>query len=329
MKRRKFIAGLGWAAAAWPLTVRAQQRAMPVIGFLHGGREAANRRNVGAFRQGLLEAGYFEGRNVAIEFRWANLQFGQLPMLANDLVHRQVAVIVAAGGFGAVQAAMSATSAIPIVSANGLDLVKYGFAASLNRPDGHITGMTVLGADLMGKRLGLLHELLPHATTFAFLASGARDPVSEDMKLDVLSAASTIGLQAFVVAAGSERAFAAAFATIVERGAAALIVGDYTVLGNNGDKIVALAAQHKIPAIYPAPGYVRGGGLMSYGADIVTTFREVALQYVGPILKGSNAAELPIQQATRFELTINLKAAMGLGLEIPPTLLALADVVIE
>jgi putative ABC transport system substrate-binding protein len=257
------------------------------------------------------------------------LQFAQLPMLVSDLVHRQAAVIVAAGGFGAVQAAMRATSAIPIVSANGFDPVKYGFAASLNRPGGNITGMTVLGADLMGKRLGLLHELLPHATTFAFLASGARDPVSEDMKRDVISAANSVGLHVFVISAGSERAFAAAFATVVERGASALIVGDYAVLGNNGSRIVALAAQHKIPAIYPAPGYVRGGGLMSYGADIVTTFRQVALQYVGPILKGSNAAELPIQQATKFELAINLKAAMGLGLEIPPMLLALADEVIE
>jgi putative ABC transport system substrate-binding protein len=257
---------------AWSVglrAARAQQPAVPVIGFLNGSREAANRRSVAAFRQGLLEAGFVESRNVAIEFRWANLQFAQLPMLANDLVHRQTAVIVAAGGFGAVRAAMGATSAIPIVSANGLDLVKYGFAASLNRPGCNITGMTVLGADLMGKRLGLLHELLPHATTFAFLTSGAQDPVSEDMKLDVLSAASTVGLHVSVISAGSERAFAAAFATIVERGAAALIVGDYAVLGNYGGKIVALAAQHKIPAIYPGPGYVRGGGLMSYGADIV------------------------------------------------------------
>jgi putative ABC transport system substrate-binding protein len=327
MRRREFIAALG-GAAAWPLAARAQQPPMPVIGFLHTGREAANRRTVASLRQGLLEAGYVEGRNVTIEFRWANFQIPQLPMPVNDLVHRQAAVIVAAGGFDSVQAAMRATSAIPIVSTNGFDLVKYGFAKSLNRPGGNITGMTVLSADLMGKRVGLLHELLPDATTFAFLAGPSRGPVSEDQKNDALSAANTVGLDVFVISVGSERGLAAAFATLVERGASALIVGSYQVLLDYGRAIVALAAQHKIPAIYPAPGYVQGGGLMSYGADIGMA-RQVALQYVGPILKGSNAAELPIQQATEFKLAINLNTAKALGLTIPPNLLAIADEVIE
>jgi putative tryptophan/tyrosine transport system substrate-binding protein len=222
MRRRDFIAGLGGAAAMWPLAARAQQPKVPVIGFLHSGSPVnTNARNitfsVAQFREGLKEAGYVEGKNVAIEFRWANLQIAQMPMLANELVQRQAAVIVAGGGSDAVRAAKSATSTIPIVSANGFDLVKYGYAASLNRPGGNITGVTVLSADLNGKRVGLLHDLLPHATTFAFLSNGSKTPPSPDMENDALSAASTIGLQAFVIAAGSQRAIDAAFATLVER----------------------------------------------------------------------------------------------------------------
>jgi len=335
MRRREFIAGLG-VAAAWPIAARAQQRKMPVIGFLHSGSPGVLRGAVAEFREGLKEAGYVEGQNVAIEFRWANLQFGQLPMLAKDLIHHQAAVIVAAGGSGAVQAAKSATSTIPIVSANGFDLVKYGYAASLNRPGGNITGVTVLGADLNGKRVGLLHELLPQATTFAFLSSGSRSPPSPDMENDALSAARTIGLQAFVVTPGGcrcsartarERGFETAFASLVERKASALIVGDYAVFAYSGNKIVELAAHHKIPAIYPGSGYVRRGGLMSYGSSL--SFRQVAVQYVGPILKGAKPADLPIQQATKFDFVINLKTAKALNLEIPPSMLAITDEVIE
>jgi putative tryptophan/tyrosine transport system substrate-binding protein len=327
MRRREFIAFLG-GAAAWPLAAPAQQREMAVIGFLHRGSESRNRRGVATFRQGLLEAGYVEGRNIAIEFRWANLQFAQLPTLANDLVHRQVAVIVAAGGIGTVQAAKSATSTVAIVSVNGFDLVKYGFAESLNRPGGNVTGITVLGADLMAKRVGLLHDLLPRATTFAFLSDGSTSPVSEDMKNDMLSAARMIGLEAFVVSAGDKRTFATAFATLAEREASGLIVGDH-IFSQNAKKIASLAAQHKIPAIYPVASYARVGGLMSYGADIATAFRQVAIRHVGPILKGAKAADLPIEQATKFELVINRKAAAGLGVEIPPALLIQADEVIE
>jgi len=325
MRRREFIAGLG--TAAWPLAARAQQPAMPVIGFLHAGSPGEFRGGVAELREGLKEAGYVEGKNVAIEVHSANLQFAKLPVLANDLVRRQVAVIIAAGGLDAAQAARSATSTIPIVVANGFDLVKYGFAESLNRPGGNITGVTALSIDLMGKRVGLLHELLPHATTFAFLSSGSRAPASEDQKNDALSAASAIGLQAFVVTAGSERAFKTAFVTLNERQASALVVGSYAVFGNNANKIVAMAAQHKIPAIYPGPGYARRGGLMSYGSSI--SFRQLAVQYVGPILKGAKPADLPIQQATKFEFVVNLKTAEALGLTVPPTLLALADEVIE
>jgi len=326
IRRRDFIAGLG-GAVAWPLAARAQQQALPVVGFLHSGSSGAFGGAVAGLREGLKEAGYLEGKNVTIEARWANLQFAQLSMFANDLVHRQPAVIIAAGGLDSVQAAKSATSTIPIVAANGFDLVKYGYAASLNQPGGNITGVTVLGADLNGKRVGLLHELVPHATTFAFLSSGSRSPVSEDMKNDVLSAASMIGLQCFAVAAGSERAFETAFTTLVERQASALVVGDYAVFLNNSNKIAAMAAQHKIPAIYSWSGFVRSGGLMSYGSSI--SFRQVAVQYVGPILKGTNPADLPIQQPTKFEFVINSKTAKALGLTIPPNLLALADEVIE
>jgi putative tryptophan/tyrosine transport system substrate-binding protein len=329
MNRREFIAGLGAAASlsAWPLVAEARQPALPVIGFLHPGSPGASRGAVAELKEGLIEAGYIEGKNVTIVTRWANLQFAQLSMLANELVERQAAVIIAAGGLDSVQAAQSATSTIPIVAANGFDLVRYGFAGSLNRPGGNITGVTVLGADLNEKRVGLLHELLPHATTLAFLSSGSRSPVSEDMKNDVLSAASAIGLQGFAVAAGNERAFEAAFATLVHRQASALVVGDYAVFLNNANKIAAIAAQHKIPAIYSWSGFVRSGGLMSYGSSI--SFRQVAVQYVGPILKGAKPADLPIQQPTKFELVINLKAAIALGIDVPASLLAIADEVIE
>jgi putative tryptophan/tyrosine transport system substrate-binding protein len=286
------------------------------------------RGGVAELREGLKEAGYVEGKNVAIEVHSANLQFAKLPVLANDLVHRQVAVIIAAGGLDAAQAARSATSTTPIVVTNGgFDLVKYGFAESLNRPGGNITGVMELSIHLMGKRVGLLHELLPDTTTLAFLSSGSRVPASEDQKNDALSAASAIGLQAFVVTAGSERAFETAFVTLIERQASALVVGSYAVFGNNANKIVAMAAQYKIPAIYPGSSYVRRGGLMSYGSII--SFRQLAVQYVAPILKGAKPADLPIQQATKFELAINLKTAKALGLTVPPTLLALADEVIE
>jgi putative ABC transport system substrate-binding protein len=309
---------------------------MPVIGFLHSGSPGVLKGAVAEFREGLKDAGYVEGQNFAVEFRWANLQFGQLPTLAKDLVHRQAAVIVAAGGADAVRAAKSATSTIPIVSANGFDLVKYGYAASLNRPGGNITGVTGFSTDLNGKRVGLLHELLPDATTFAFLSSGSRSFPSPDMENEALSAARTIGLQSFVVAPGGcrcsaktarERGFETAFATLVERKASALVVGDYAVFAYSGNKIVELAAHHKIPAIYPGSGYVRRGGLMSYGSSI--SFRQVAVQYVAPILKGAKPADLPIQQATKFDFVINLKTANALNLEIPPAMLAIADEVIE
>jgi len=307
---------------------------MPVIGVLTSGSTltsgSANTSDEEwvQFLEGLKEAGYIEGKNVAIEIRAANGQSAQLPVLAKDLVDRQVAVIITVGGIQAVRAAKSATSMIPIVSVNGFDLVKYGYAASLNRPGGNITGVTALSDQtLMGKQVGLLHELLPRATTFGYLAGWLGDPMSDDMKNEVLSAASKMGLQAFVVTAASEPALAAAFATLVEHQASALVVGDY--YWKREAEIVALATQHRVPAIYPGSEYVRVGGLMSYGSNIVTTPRQVAVQYVGPILKGAKPADMPIQQPTKFEFVINLKTAKALGLTVPDTLLALADEVIE
>jgi putative ABC transport system substrate-binding protein len=257
VRRREFIAGLG--AAAWPLASRAQQPALPVIGILHAGSPGMIWDDIDEFRELLKKAGYVEGQNVAIEFRWANWERAQLFRLANDLVQRNVVVIIAAGGIGAVQAAKSATSTIPILAVTGSDLVKDGFAASLNRPGANITGVTALSIDLMGKQVGLLHELLPHAATFAFLW----DRLSDDGTNDVLSAASSIGLQAFVVIDGGAPPFEAAFATLVERRAPALLVRDTAEVARNAKKLVARAAQHKIPTIYPGSEIVRVGGLMS------------------------------------------------------------------
>jgi putative ABC transport system substrate-binding protein len=262
MRRREFIAGLG-SAAAWPVVARAQQPAIPVIGYLYFGRSEPHTRSVTAFRQGLAEAGYVEGRNVEIEFRWANLQSAQLPTLADDLVRRQVTVIVATGGLQTALAAKAATSMIPIVSIDGFDLVKYGLVTSLNRPGGNITGVTYLGADLGGKRLSLLHELVPQVMTVAYLSGSLSGSVAGDMRDEIVAAAGALGLQVVVLAPRSDRDFEATFATLVKRQAAALIVGQFSFLSNNGGKIRALAMRHKIPAIYPNSGFVRGGGLMS------------------------------------------------------------------
>jgi putative ABC transport system substrate-binding protein len=326
MRRREVITLLGGAATAWPLAARAQ---LPVIGYLYGGRPERHKRNVAAFRQGLAEAGYVEGRNVQIEFRWANLQFAQLPTLADDLVRRQVALIVAAGGLQTALAAKAATSTIPIVSVDGFDLVKYGLVASLNRPGGNITGVTYLGADLGGKRLGLLHELVPQATTVAYLAGSSGGSLPDDMRNDLIEAARTVRLQVVVLVPKSDRDFGATFATLVKRQATALIVGQFAFLSNNRDKILPLAARHKIPAIYPQSSYVRAGGLMSYGVDDASSFRQAAVLHVAQILKGTKPADLPVMQPTKFELVFNLNTAKTLGLEIPPMLLALADEVIE
>jgi putative tryptophan/tyrosine transport system substrate-binding protein len=327
MRRREFIAGLG--AVITPAVARAQPSVIPVIGYLYGGRHEPHTRMVTAFRQGLTDAGFVEGRNVEIEFRWANLQSERLPTLADELVRRQVVVIVATGGLQTALAAKAATSKIPIVSIDAYDLVKYGLVTSLNRPGGNVTGVTYLGSDLGGKRLSLLHELVPQVTTVAYLTGSLAGSVARDMRDEIVAAAGALGLQVIVLAPRNDRDFDATFATLVKNQAGALIVGQFSFLSNNGGKIRSLAMRHNIPAIYPNAGYVRAGGLMSYGVDDATSYRQAAAIHVARILKGAKPAELPVMQATKFDLALNLNTAKALGLTIPETLLATADEVIQ
>ena len=331
--RREFITLLGGTAAALPLAARAQQPGgRPVIGFLGFSSPAQNTDNVAAFRQGLAEAGYVDDRNVTIEFRWANIENRLLPGLVADLVRRQAVVIVASGAISAALAAKAATSTIPIVFVNGGDPVKYGLVASLNRPGGNITGITLLNLGMGGKRLSLLRDVVPHATTVAYLSPNPRILTYEDQRSDILAGARALGQQVIVAEAGSDLDFEPAFTTFVERGAAALVVAAiplFSGVQRNRDKILQLAARHKIPAIYPGRADAVGGGLMSYGADVVGIHRQLGAQYVAQILKGAKPADLPVQQPTKFELVINLRTAKALGLEIPRTLLVQADEVIE
>jgi len=322
MRRREFIALLGGgAAAASPLGARAQQPAMPVIGFLDPGSPETAR--VDGFRQALADAGYVEGRNVAIEFRWANTQLERLRALAEDLVKHRVAVIVASGGVGAALAAKAATSTIPIVLAGGADPVHYGLVARTDRAE-----TTLILNELAGKRLTLQTALVPQEMTVAYLV-GDQQAYEREAQLtsDLLAVARELGRQVIVLECRSTSDFDSAFATLVERRAGALLVSAFPLAFNNRDKILALAAHHQIPAMYPQSPYAYEGGLMSYFA--VVTLRQVVVDYVAPILKGAKPADLPIQQPTKFRLVINLKTAKALGVTIPDKLLALADEVIE
>jgi putative ABC transport system substrate-binding protein len=282
---------------------------------------------VSAFRQGLKQSGYVEGQNVAIEYRWAENQNDRLPELAIDLVRRQVAVLVSAGGAPSALAAKGATSTIPIVLVFGSDPVKLGLVASLSRPGGNVTGVTFITTELMAKRLDLLRELIPQANTVAYLAD-LRSIAGEDMLRDMQAAASTLKLQLAVMEARNDRDFEPAFAAFIERQASALVVGASSLFDSNRDKLVALAARHKLPAIYQAREYVSDGGLMSYGASYADAFRLGGL-YVGQILKGVNPGDLPVEQSVRIETVINLKTAKALDLEVPLSLLIRADELIE
>ena len=327
MKRREFITLLG-SAAAWPLAARAQQQqAMPVIGFLGLGSPRPMERMVAAFRQGLAKAGYVEGQNVAIEFRWADFsQSARLPALAAELVHRQVAVIFTGGFGGPAFAAKAATSTIPIVFAYGGDPVKGGLVASLSHPGGNVTGVTAINAELVSKWLSLAGDLVPQATTVGFLSGDSSYLAYEDRKSQILAAARALGRQVIILETRSDLDYEAAFKTLVQREAGALIVGPSPF--RNTNEILALAARYKIPTIYPRRDYVEAGGLMSYAADYADTFRQAGV-YTGRILAGAKPADLPVMLATKFELVINLKTAKALGLEISPTLLATAHEVIE
>ena len=327
MRRRDFLSTIGSAAAVWPLAARGQQPAMPVIGFLHNASPAQMGHRVEAFRAGLAEKGYIEGRSVAIEYRWGLGQNERLPELAADLVRHRVAVIAATGGVPSVRAAKTATSAIPIVFTMGGDPIAFGLVASLNHPGGNVTGITLISGEIVSKRIALLNDLLPGAKTLAVLMSTTQ-PTSAAEVAVAERVAHTLGWQVKVLKVGGERDFEAAFQPLARERADALLVTTDPVFESQRDRIVALAASYAVPAIYALREYALAGGLMTYGSSITDVYRQAGV-YAGRILNGETAADLPVMQASKFELLINLKTAKMLSLQVPPALLAVADEVIE
>ena len=323
MRRREFITFLG-GAVAWPLAAGAQRPAIPVIGYLDSGSIETSR--VVAFHKGLSESGYVEGRNVAIEYRWAHNEVDRLPELAADLVRRRVAVIVTSA-IAAALAAKAAATTIPIVFGTGADPIQEGLVASLNRPGGNITGITSISVELTPKRLGLLHELLPRAARLAVLVN-SNDPNAASMITNVRAAASTVGRQIEVFFASTNREVETAFASLAQKRADALLVLPSVFFSDRRVQLATLAAHYRMPASYPSRENVEAGGLMSYGASITDRYRQVGI-YTGRVLKGDKPVDLPVMQSTRFEFVINLQTARLLGLEVPSTLLTLADEVIE
>jgi putative ABC transport system substrate-binding protein len=328
MRRRQFIAGLG-GAAVWPLAAHAQQRPVPVVGFLGAGSPNPTSPLITSFRRGLAEGGFIEGQTVAIEYRWARNRLDELPRLAVDLVRRGTAVIVAVGSPISVHAARTATSTIPIVFAMAVDPVKYGLVDSFNKPNGTMTGISSLSSILAGKQLNLLLELVPRTATVAYLSGSSSAPVFKDLRDNMLAAAQALGRPLIVLEAAGVNDLDAAFATLADQHAGALVVGAFTSLEDSRQKVIELAARHKVPTIYPSPIYPLDGGLMSYSADLVRVYHQLGLDYVARVLKGTKPEDLPVQQPTKFDLVINLKTAKALGLTIPETLLATADEVIQ
>ena len=324
MKRREFITLLSGAAAAWPFAARAQS-SIPVVGFLRSSWLANSTHLVTAFRQGLKDTGFVEGQNVAIEFRWAEGQDNRLPALVADLIRRQAAVIV--GETQSALAAKAATATVPIIFATGSDPVRDGLVASLNRPGGNVTGVVFFNAVVGSKRLELLRQVAPKATTIGVLVS-PNNPHTEGERRDVQAAAQAVGQRLIVVDVSGPRDIEPAFATFMQRGAGALLVGSGAFLNSHRERVVALAARHRLPAINAQREAAVAGGLMSYGASITDAYRHAGY-YAGRILKGEKPTDLPVMQATKFEFVLNLKTAKALGLEVPDRLLALADEVIE
>jgi putative ABC transport system substrate-binding protein len=320
MQRREFIGGLA-AAATFPLRARGQT--IPVIGYLSFGTATESVEGVAAFIQGVAAAGYVEGRDVAIEFRWGNHQGRQLPSLAEELVQRQVAMIVALDGGPSALAAQAATTTIPILFLLGGDPAKFGFVAG-----GNMTGLTAVSSELMGQRIGLLREITPSATTVGYISDPRAQDFAEATR-SMLAAVRALGLQAIILEARSGSDIDAAFATLAERGAGALVVGPHVLFARNRQKIIDLAARHKISAIYPDRGFAIAGGLMSYTTDGIAAIRQIGQLYAAQILKGAKPADLPVQQPTKFNCVINLSTAKALGLTVPEPLLVSADELIH
>jgi len=328
MRRREFMALFGGAAATtWPFATNAQQSAMPVVGFLSSRSPAEAASDLSAFRRGLGQTGYFEGKNITIEYRWAEGHYDRLPAMATELVARQVAAIAAVGGEPSGLAAKAVTTTIPIVCSLGGDAVKAGLVTQLNRPGGNITGVSILGAEMGPKRLELAHQLVPNASTLAVLIN-SKFPMGLAEAHDMQTAARSLGLQITVLDASNESEIETAFAVLAQKKIDGLVINTDPFLLGQRQQIVQLAARHNIPAVYFLREFVDAGGLMSYGPSVANSYRQVGI-YVGRILKGENAGDLPVVQPTKFDLVINLRAASALGLEIPTNLLVRADEVIE
>ena len=327
MRRREFITLLGGAVATWPRAAGAQQAAMPVIGYLYTGAPDTGAHYAAAFRKGLSELGFSEGQNVTIEYRWAHNDPARLPELAADLVRRRVAVIVTPGTSASALAAKAATTTIPIVFRTGGDPIQLGLVASLNRPGGNVTGVTAMSAEVGTKRVGLLHELLPHATRFAALTN-PNDPNAEPVSKDLKAAAAAVGRRLELFPATNIREIDVAFANLVQKRPDALVIVPQGLLINRRLQIVTLATRHALPAIYPSREFAEIGGLMSYGSSPTDQYRQTGI-FTGRVLKGEKPADMPVLRATKFEFIINLQTAKAFGLEIPPMLLARADEVIE
>ena len=327
MKRREFITLLGAAAVTWPLTARAQQSAMPVIGFLSSASPDGYAIRLHAFRQGLKDTGYVEGQNVAIEYRWADGQYDRLSALAAQLVQRQVDVIVAGGGTPSAVAAKAATASIPIVFAVAVDPVKIGLVASLNRPGGNLTGITNLNVEVGPKRLELLRELIPTATNIAVLVNPT-SPIAEPFARAMQAAARTLGQQVYVLQASAEQDFDKVFADLVRMRAGALVISPDVFFNTKIEQLAVLSLRHAVPAIFQYREFAAAGGLISYGSDETEYYRLIGI-YAGRILKGEKPAELPVVQSTKVEMILNLKTAKALGITVPLPLLGRADEVIE